>query len=451
MARFGGTGVITQPVDGSAAHGSADRGNPLKIGGRASTTLPTAVDPGDRVDAYFDQYGRLHCVLEGWSADVGVVSGNEQHGAADVGNPVKIGGKASASEPLPVDNGDRVDAYFDEYGRQHVVVDASLGGEVVGNSAHDAPDAGNPIKFGGRAHITRPDAVGHGDRVNAYFNQYGALAVFSDADQAVRSEGSAPSRGMQILVDTGSVSKFAQGDTNGNLKTVIASEIPAGSNEIGGINLVKVVGNAVATGSGDVTTGTLRVAIATDDVVATTVIAALGDTNTALGGVNTALGDVNTALGGVDTALGEIQTALGALTDIQTALGSVETAVGGVQTAIESLELSLPSGPSGVITESWEALTEPGATSAKECIGYVKHTIQLKIENVNTSVTVRVEGSLDGEEWFNLDAEDSDLIIDEGGVYGMFFEGSVGYIRFMFVSEDGGTDAILTATYLGVS
>lgn len=440
MARFGGTGVITQPVDGSAAHGSADRGNPLKIGGRASTSLPAAVDPGDRVDAYFDPYGRMHCVLDGWSADVGVVSGNEQHGAVDIGNPVKIGGKVSTTEPLPVDDGCRVDAYFDEHGRQHVVVDASLGGEIVGNVAHNDPDAGNPVKLGGRASTVRPDAVANGDRVNAYFDQYGALSVFSDVDLAVRAEGAAPSRGMQILVDTGSVSKFAQGDTNGNLKTVIASEIPAGSNEIGGINLVKVVGNAVATGSGDVTTGTLRVAIATDDVVATTVIAALGDTNTALENVQTSLG-----------TLTDIQTALGTLTDIQTALGTVETAVLGVQSAVESLELSLPSGPSGTITESWDALTAPGTTSAKECAGYVKHTIQLKVAGINTSATVRVEGSLNGEEWFNLDAADSDVTITTDGVYGMFFEGTLGYIRFRFVSEEGGTDAVLTAIYLGVS
>jgi len=386
----------------------------------------------------------MHCVLDGWSADVGVVSGNEQHGAVDIGNPVKIGGKVSTTEPLPVDDGCRVDAYFDEHGRQHVVVDASLGGELVGNVAHNDPDAGNPVKLGGRASTVRPNAVANGDRVNAYFDQYGALSVFSDVDLAVRSEGAAPPRGMQILVDTGSVSKFAQGDTNGNLKTVIASEIPAGSNEIGGINLVKVVGNAVATGSGDVTTGTLRVAIATDDVVATTVIAALGDTNTALESVDTALGDVN-------TALGDVQTSLGTLTDIQTALGTVETAVLGVQSAVESLELSLPSGPSGTITESWDALAAPGTTSAKECAGYVKHTIQLKVAGINTSATVRVEGSLNGEEWFNLDAADSDVTITTDGVYGMFFEGTLGYIRFRFVSEEGGTDAVLTAIYLGVS
>jgi len=42
------------------AHDSADSGAPLKIGGKASTSEPTAVATGDRVDGYFDEYGRLH-------------------------------------------------------------------------------------------------------------------------------------------------------------------------------------------------------------------------------------------------------------------------------------------------------------------------------------------------------------------------------------------------------
>lgn len=43
---------------GDTAHGSADSGNPIKIGGKARTTDPTAEANGDRVDAYFDVMGR---------------------------------------------------------------------------------------------------------------------------------------------------------------------------------------------------------------------------------------------------------------------------------------------------------------------------------------------------------------------------------------------------------
>lgn len=56
---------------GTLAHDAADAGNPVKIGGRAVTTLPTAVSANDRSDALMDLYGRLQVVIgqraESWS------------------------------------------------------------------------------------------------------------------------------------------------------------------------------------------------------------------------------------------------------------------------------------------------------------------------------------------------------------------------------------------------
>jgi hypothetical protein len=46
-------------VVGNVAHGSADSGDPLKIGGKASTSRPTAVSNAQRVNAWFEEYGRL--------------------------------------------------------------------------------------------------------------------------------------------------------------------------------------------------------------------------------------------------------------------------------------------------------------------------------------------------------------------------------------------------------
>lgn len=51
---------------------------------------------------------------------VGEVTGNVDHDEIDSGNPVKFGGKASTSKPTAVADQDRVDAFFDEFGRQHV-------------------------------------------------------------------------------------------------------------------------------------------------------------------------------------------------------------------------------------------------------------------------------------------------------------------------------------------
>lgn len=55
-----GAGLLTAAnVAGDIASGSTDIGNPLKIGGKAATAMPTAVSNGQRVNTQFDSYGRL--------------------------------------------------------------------------------------------------------------------------------------------------------------------------------------------------------------------------------------------------------------------------------------------------------------------------------------------------------------------------------------------------------
>lgn len=51
--------VNNMAVFGDVAHDAVDSGNPLKIGGKASSSAPSAVADGDRVNAYFDLNGRL--------------------------------------------------------------------------------------------------------------------------------------------------------------------------------------------------------------------------------------------------------------------------------------------------------------------------------------------------------------------------------------------------------
>lgn len=53
--------ILTQSAElaGDVAAGSADSGSPVKVGGKAESSQPTAVDDGDRVDALFDLVGRL--------------------------------------------------------------------------------------------------------------------------------------------------------------------------------------------------------------------------------------------------------------------------------------------------------------------------------------------------------------------------------------------------------
>lgn len=45
-------------ISGDAAHDAADAGSPVKIGGKALLQIPSVVSADDRVNAYFDLYGR---------------------------------------------------------------------------------------------------------------------------------------------------------------------------------------------------------------------------------------------------------------------------------------------------------------------------------------------------------------------------------------------------------
>lgn len=102
-----------------------------------------------------------------------------------------------------------------------------------------------------------------------------------------------------------------------------------------------------------------------------------------------------------------------------------------------------------MITHAWDQLTAPGATDHIKVERVKVHTIQFKLANKNTSVTVRGEGSLDGTNWFNLDSTNSDTTVSANGTYAFTFEGSITYIRFNFVSESGGTAATLDCDYFG--
>lgn len=50
-------GSLTVDAAGDVAHDAIDSGNPLKIGGKAKGSVPTAVADGDRVNAYFSIIG----------------------------------------------------------------------------------------------------------------------------------------------------------------------------------------------------------------------------------------------------------------------------------------------------------------------------------------------------------------------------------------------------------
>lgn len=99
--------------------------------GLSSDTKPTTgVNVGERwwstdTDEIFAWSGTA------WTQRVPMVQGPVAHDAVDAGNPIKIGGKASTGTPSTVADQDRVDAWFDARGMLAITVGESGTGNFV--------------------------------------------------------------------------------------------------------------------------------------------------------------------------------------------------------------------------------------------------------------------------------------------------------------------------------
>lgn len=64
-----------QPIGGNVAHDAVDSGNPIKVGGRAVIGTPTAVvQTQDRVDGWFDEWGRQ--IVSDYDPELGSAQGS---------------------------------------------------------------------------------------------------------------------------------------------------------------------------------------------------------------------------------------------------------------------------------------------------------------------------------------------------------------------------------------
>ncbi len=107
-------------------------------------------------------------------------------------------------------------------------------------------------------------------------------------------------------------------DVNGNLNVDLQTSIPAGTNDIGGVNLTKLGGNAPDIGTGNAGTGTLRVINATND-----------PNLSKLPNLDIALSALKSAIQGTGTK---------DLTTVETAIAAVETAVTGLETVVTGMQ-----------------------------------------------------------------------------------------------------------------
>ncbi len=152
-------------VGGDVAHDTADAGNPLKIGGKASATAPTAVAAGDRVDGWFGTNGAQV------AATASSTTGSTGNDASAQGARLAPNGATALAMPSA---GYVYNPTGDVWDRMR---GDTTGTYMVGNIANDTADSGNPVKIGARASSTIPTAVTTGDRVNAWANLNGAQIV----------------------------------------------------------------------------------------------------------------------------------------------------------------------------------------------------------------------------------------------------------------------------------
>ena len=91
------------------------------------------------------------------------------------------------------------------------------------------------------------------------------------------------------------------------------------------------------------------------------------------------------------------------------------------------------------------ALSAAGSTAALNVQGRVKLNWQYTVSSLDTTVVVRAEGSHDGTNWYNLDADRNNTTESSDGTYCLYCaDAACKYTRFTFVSETGGTAVVVT-------
>jgi len=72
---------------------------------------------------------------------------------------------------------------------------------------------------------------------------------------------------------------------------------------------------------------------------------------------------------------------------------------------------------------------------------YLSAVFAVTIATIDTNVVVRIQGSLDNSNWFNVDEDEQDVTYTANGTYALRYQGKgeVRYLRLYVVSESGGT------------
>lgn len=92
------------------------------------------------------------------------------------------------------------------------------------------------------------------------------------------------------------------------------------------------------------------------------------------------------------------------------------------------------------------ALTSAGSTTPQQVNGLKNHVFQVTTSDYSLDVVFKCEGSLDGTNWMNLDADNASQTVTANGTTGYYmYNTPLEYVRITFVSGTG----TITTLYAG--
>ena len=99
-------------------------------------------------------------------------------------------------------------------------------------------------------------------------------------------------------------------------------------------------------------------------------------------------------------------------------------------------------GFAGFEVATLDSLTSAGVTSSQQTAG-VNLLFQVTVSGIGTNVVIRLEGSLDDTNFFNLKEDETDITITANGTRGFALNGCpTKYVRVRLVSLSGGTPTV---------
>ncbi len=182
-------------VQGAVAHDAPDAGNPVKVGGRAHTTLPTAAANNDRVNATFTS--------QGGALVAGTDGTTPRNAAVNASGQFEVDIAAQQAGDLTVDINAQTLGNLTMVGSTAITPADSL--QVMGPVAHGDAVGGNPLQIAGEVHTALPTAHADGDVSRPMLDDLGRLVVTEEAPEDLVTQNHI------VLTDTTETTLIAAG------------------------------------------------------------------------------------------------------------------------------------------------------------------------------------------------------------------------------------------------